>query len=687
MSKIYAVLILGALALCIAVSCAQAAPAAAFTYQGKLTDAAGQPLSGAYDMSFKLFDAATNGSQIGSTVSLAGVNVSDGLFTVILDFGLPVFDGRRLWLETSIGTQVLSPRTELTAVPVAAHALTVADSSVGSSSLANSAVTNAKLASGSVTADKIAAGQVVKSINGLKDNVMLSAGEGVSITPSGNTLTLSTTAAGWSLTGNSGITSGTHFLGTTDNTPLEIRVNNMRALRLEPTPLPNVILGSPTNAVATGASGATISGGGTLGFGNRVTDSWGTIGGGSHNQVGDDNGNTDDSSYATVGGGYFNAAEGMYATVSGGIDNRAFQHRSTVGGGDSNLAGGRWSTVPGGRSNTASGDYSLAAGRRANARHLGSFVWADSEDADFSSSSSDQFLIRARGNVGINNNYPGGTLSIGPNMGMFTMVPAIHLGSPESAVMLMGQDSGRGLGIMWRHDGYYSSISSFGTHPLALQMKGGDVGIGTTTPEERLSVIGGIKVDQAGTNNGDLNAAIKFGAGATGEGIASKRTSGGNQNGLDFYTNSTNRLSIANGGNVGIGMTSPSYKLDVNGVIRCTALTQASDVRLKTDIRTLSGSLDSVMKLRGVSFDWKDAGYPEGRQIGVIAQEVEKVFPELVSRDADGYESVAYDKLIPVLIEAMKEQQDRIDARDARIGELEARLERLEKLLEAGGER
>ena len=122
-----------------------------------------------------------------------------------------------------------------------------------------------------------------------------------------------------------------------------------------------------------------------------------------------------------------------------------------------------------------------------------------------------------------------------------------------------------------------------------------------------------------------------------------------------------------NGGNVGIGKTNPSYTLDVNGTIRGSNVSP-SDVRLKKDIRPIDHPLDKITQLRGVSFDWKDEQKGTDRKIGVIAQEVEKQFPELVSTDSEGYKSVAYDKLTAVLIEAIKTQQ-------AQIAELRARIE------------
>ncbi|MCK9397683.1 MAG: tail fiber domain-containing protein, partial [Methylobacter sp.] len=87
--------------------------------------------------------------------------------------------------------------------------------------------------------------------------------------------------------------------------------------------------------------------------------------------------------------------------------------------------------------------------------------------------------------------------------------------------------------------------------------------------------------------------------------------------------------------------------------------TWSSDLRLKTDVTPMTGMLEKVSALQGVFFKWKDS-QSDNKQLGLIAQEVDKVFPELVSTDQEGMMGVNYMGLIAVLIEALKEQQNQV---------------------------
>jgi len=406
------------------------------SYQGVLANADGTAVAdGVYSLTFRLYIAG-----IGTTAKWqethSSVPVIDGLFNVFLGSveALTIPFDVQYWLGISVdGGAELEPRVKLASSPYSLNAQSVVDNAI--------------------TGSKIADGHVVRSINGKTDAVTLAEGANVTITPSSNTLTISSTFNGWSLTGNAGTTAGTHFLGTTDNQPLELRVNNLRIMRLEHgtyyfgEETANVIAGYSGNSVG-GAVGATIAGGGGTDNTNRATGNFATVGGGRGNEA--------NSSWATVGGGIWNTANGQYSNIGGGRDNvtsnawwgtiggggnnqvtawygtiagggsqteaygnrvagasgtigggklnKVFDKYGTIGGGYGNETGDdneqdddSYATVPGGRANEAVGEYSFAAGFRAKANHDGCFVWADSTDADVTSSHADQFNIRANG--------------------------------------------------------------------------------------------------------------------------------------------------------------------------------------------------------------------------------------------------------------------------------------------------
>jgi hypothetical protein len=159
----------------------------------------------------------------------------------------------------------------------------------------------------------------------------------------------------------------------------------------------NVISSTAELGTIGGGVGNTVSGPGATiggGEGHLASGEFATIAGGGFNEA--------RSGSDTVGGGSNNIADGSAATVGGGGFNIASGLDATVGGGTSNVASGYGSTVPGGIDNTASGSGSFAAGQEANATHSGAFVWADWTSTPFTSTMSNQFLVRAGGGVGIN---------------------------------------------------------------------------------------------------------------------------------------------------------------------------------------------------------------------------------------------------------------------------------------------
>lgn len=170
----------------------------AFTYQGQLQDS-GTNANGSYTMIFALYDSVTGGNQIGSAITNSSTLVN-GLYSVNLDFGPVAFSGSARWLDITIthgGTaQELSPRIQVLPTPYAQFATvaaTVTNGAITTAQIAAGAVTASTLALNAVNATNIASGQVVKSLNGLTDATVLSAGTGLVLSTNGNSLQLSAT--------------------------------------------------------------------------------------------------------------------------------------------------------------------------------------------------------------------------------------------------------------------------------------------------------------------------------------------------------------------------------------------------------------------------------------------------------------------------------------------------------------
>ncbi len=129
------------------------------------------------------------------------------------------------------------------------------------------------------------------------------------------------------------------------------------------------------------------------------------------------------------------------------------------------------------------------------------------------------------------------------------------------------------------------------------------------------------------------------------------------------------------------------YTLLVYGEAYCSGGSWGgSDARFKNNIKTYENALDKIMKMRGVTFNWRVDEFKQQRfsgrdQVGFIAQEMEEIIPELVKADHEGYKAIDYGKVTPVLVEAIKEQQSIIEDLERKNTELEERLKKLEELL------
>jgi len=228
---------------------------------------------------------------------------------------------------------------------------------------------------------------------------------------------------------------------------------------------------------------------------------------------------------------------------------------------------------------------------------------------------------------------------------------------------------------------------------------GGNLGVGTTTPTAANFQVSGtsqlsgsvrllnlmgvagewdasaLKVDSANTVDSTGWQGIRFATSTAnnyGWSVGANR-SGSGRGTFRIYENpgavgGTNHLSILQStGYTGIGNPAPSYKLDVSGTIRATGDVIAySDARVKESVETIENALDKVTQLRGVSYTRNDIE-DKSTKIGVIAQEILKVIPEVVQQDDKGRYSVAYGNIVGLLIESIKELKAEVDELKSRI--------------------
>jgi Chaperone of endosialidase len=483
---------------------------------------------------------------------------------------------------------------------------------------------------------------------------------------------------------------------------------------------PNVIGGASVNYVSNTVVGATIAGGGTTNYygysytnsvtanygtvggglqdtaggtfatvsggqANTASGQWATVGGGEDNTasggnstvgggsfntassesatVSGGNGNTASNSYATVSGGIGNIASGDYSTVSGGSDNKASGFDATVGGGDGNIASALSATVGGGEGNMASGNYSFAAGYNAQALHSGSFVWSDASFGSFSSTANNQFSVRASGGIRL-----AGDVQLSGGAAYHNL----SLSGGNSLGFLYGSYPKYGDGIHLGYN-YYADAS------------------------------GADQINNPGGGTSRISAGYGYVSFATGA----------------VNTPPTDRMVVDINGNVGIGTTTPQHQLVVNGIVGLTdgvtpwrfqvsdgdlyfvdeknntyayissadgSYHQSSDRRLKCDITDLDGALDRLLQLRPVSYRFRSAPTNASRSLGLIAQEVEPLFPEVVGEGTNGMKDLAYSELVPVTIRAIQELNQKLQqeskAKDAVLEKQNLEIQSLRQTVE-----
>ncbi len=289
----------------------------------------------------------------------------------------------------------------------------------------------------------------------------------------------------------------------------------------------------------------------------------------------------------------------------------------------------------------------------------------------FNSDSLNLLNISGEGNVGIGKSTPTALLDVDNAEILLLPDPA---GSGKNTIIKSGAGTSRSGDLILQ-----TNISGDETGDILMSTPGfnfsGDINISTGNANTRcgdinISTGGGVEGGAISLTTGSLLGAIDNGI---------SLTVGDNPDGEGADVTISSGDGFNNGGSIvlnpGTSSTSSDGMVVINGSGTYTGTwTQTSDVRYKKDIKDLGGVKSKVMKLEPKTFYWKKSEFPEKKfegteQVGLIAQDVEKEFPEIVRTDEKGYKSIDYSKLSVLLLETVKEQQKQIDRLNRIVGE------------------
>ena len=263
-----------------------------------------------------------------------------------------------------------------------------------------------------------------------------------------------------------------------------------------------------------------------------------------------------------------------------------------------------------------------------------------------------RLYVNSAGNVGIGTSLPASVLHIA------NTTPEIYLEDSNNTADAKILANNGNLGLFSDvNNEYASSIMYFnvdGNECMRIDSDG-NVGINTTNPSARFDVNGTAQMSTGITENVHYVGGSIQHWGDSGTGLYFETDE------LRFYTGGAEEMRLENDGD-----------LHVDGDVIAYSTT-VSDERLKDDIQTIDNACEKVCSLRGVEYTWNNGSRKGQREIGVIAQEVEKVIPEIVREkklslvDDEVYKTVDYEKLVAVLIEANKELCDRVSKLESKL--------------------
>jgi len=692
----------------------------AFTYQGQLQNNA-SPANGSYNLTFSLFNNSAGGTAVAGPVNTNGILVSNGLFTVTLDFGSGVWNGATNWLEIGVETNgggsftTLSPRQRVAPVP---YAIAAAELS-GAFTVQNNSTNGAPNLIGGSRVNYVSPGVIGATISGGGATNYFGASYSNSVTANfgtvgggyDNTASYFSTIAGGSDNTASG---GGAVVGGGDSNHANGNESAVVGGALNSADGYFSTVGGGYENLAIG-TGAFIGGGGydgTTTAANYAAGNASVIGGGI--------GNVTEGPGTTVGGGETNYVGDVGATVSGGLNNTVVGNFSMVGGGENNynigyaavIAGGQFNTnqgnlsvVGGGENNYITGDAAVIAGGTDNT-NLG--VWsvvgggsANGADAQFAtvaggglniatgigvtiSGGEQNSATNTLGTVGGGqlNQANGQYSTVGGGLentasGGYATVPG---GSGNSAAGDHSFAAGNGAQaqhngtFVWADNSSISSSSSTAANQFLIRASGG-VGINTATPGAALEV-------ETTNHNGNE---IRFGyyTGGAGNLIAGPSYVGIATGDL------TTRLAILQGnGDVGIGTTTPAYPLQVVGTCAATTFVTTSDRNAKENFQPVNAKeiLDQVAWLPVSRWNYKED--KTQTHIGPMAQDFYAAFDvgpddkHIATVDEGGVALAAIQGLNEKVEVGSRKSERQIEELKVENAELKQQNDSLEKRLE-----
>jgi hypothetical protein len=523
----------------------------------------------------------------------------------------------------------------------------------------------------------------------------------------------------WNLTGNSGTTAGTNFIGTTDAQDMVIKANDTEGVRIKAS---NGYIGLNVNnpssrlSVSNNATIASVPSDIIAHFTNSdATDTEVHI---------DTYGNSATDDPAVV----FRRAAGTAASPLTIRTGDAMGRISWWGHNGLNFvdqsskidvsASENWTTTANGtqmefyttkngtnffnRGMTLSNDGFLGIGTRTPPAPLsilnnggGSGIADDVFITSFGASVNPGYItFSARGSVAAPAN-----LQNDDQMGNISFYGRSGGGAANALSMMRAKYRGDGITPLSN-----LIFATSNTERMVLD-ENGNLGIGLTNPSSKLHIATGTDYDGITLKSSTATTGTYLKIDAIANAIANTPPQSmwiDNKENADIAlaTNSLVRLWVKANGNVGIGCNAPNYPLQVtgdiaaSGILRAssavvsTAFTACSDSRFKQNITPLSNALENVIKLQGVTYDWRKKEFPDRyfndkKQIGIIAQDLEKIYPELVDTDEKGYKSVDYSKITPILIEAIKAQNETLNNQQKEIEALKNQMKQFTNQLEA----